>query len=240
MTNVISFAGWRNAKRAQAEQAKIDEDRAARLASTTARVIDRVEAAYGHPIPETAKAMVAEKVEALANLAAPQFVPAYCDPANETRGAKYDATRNLSRVEIAKRMRADIKALQLEPGYKVSVRTQSYSGGGSIDIRVTAVPPGFRYYTDAAASWCKQFPGRDHRMPMAWEEALSPEWRELRAKLRAIHGAYNRDNSDAMTDYFDTRYYGDVDIEWQLARDLRAADVTASPGNYWHESAGER
>lgn len=240
MTNVISFAGWRNAKRAQAEQAKIDEDRAARLAFKTAGVINQVEAAYGHPIPATAKAMIAEKVQRIEAANAPKFMPAYCDPSNETRGAKYDATRDLSRVEIAKRMRADIKALQLPQGFKVSVRTESYSGGGSIDIRVTAVPAGFRYYSDAAASWCKQFPAREHRMPMAWDEALSADWRELRAKLRAIHGAYNRDNSDAMTDYFDTRYYGDVDIEWQLARDLRAADVAASPGTYWHESAGER
>jgi hypothetical protein len=166
---------------------------------------------------------------------APKFMPAYCDPTNETRGAKYEATRNLSRVEIAKRMRADIKALGLPAGFKVSVTCQSYSGGGSIDIRVTAVPENFRYYTDKAASWLKQFPHAEHRMPMHWEDALHSEWREVRDTLKRVHSSYNRDNSDSSVDYFDTRYYGGVDLDWQLARDVRARDVATSPGNVWAE-----
>ncbi|MBX9813357.1 MAG: hypothetical protein K2X76_01500 [Sphingomonas sp.] len=240
MSNVINFAGWRDRRRADAEQARIDEARAERLELKTARVIDRVEAAYGHPIPSAAKALIAEKVEQIEAERAPKFMPAYCDPANERRGAKHDATRDLSRVDIAKRMRADIKALQLTKAYKISVRTESYAGGGSIDIRVMAVPEGFRYLSPKAASWRKQFPGLEHRCPMPWEECQSEDWRSLRDKLRAIHGAYNRDNSDSMTDYFDVRYYGDVELDYRLARELERAEIEASPGDVWHPSCADR
>jgi hypothetical protein len=54
---------------------------------------------------------------------APAFVPAYCDPANERRGAKY--SERLSTKEIAARVRAEVKHAQkaglLPVGVKVSV-----------------------------------------------------------------------------------------------------------------------
>lgn len=236
----LTVAGQKKADRTIARMRKQMRAKAAKLRERAEALISEASELeylanrYGEY--ETPFAKVRDEIEAEN---APKFMPAYCDPENERRGAKHDATRHLSRAEIAKRMRADIKALALPKGFKVSVRTSEYSGGGSIDIRVTAAPAGFRYYSEAAASWHKQFPGREHRMPMAWRDAQSDELRALLDKLGAIHGSYNRDNSDSMTDYFDVRYYGGAEIDWQLARDLQRADVAASPGTYWHESAGD-
>lgn len=161
---------------------------------------------------------------------APRFVPAYCDPDNDRRGSKYENTRNLSTKDIAARIRGDIKeALArgvLPAGLKVSVRYRSFSGGSAIDLRVTAFPEGFTLHNPAYLrhehetrnqGW-QPFPGdRD-----------STEWAAVRAALKSIHGAYNRDNSDSMTDYFDVRYYGDVDVYWEISRGIRERELAAA------------
>lgn len=132
-----------------------------------------------------------------------KFVPAYCDPNNETRGACYD--RNLSVKEIAKLMRQAIKT-EL-PGVKVSVRMDGYNC-----IRMSLVEaPGVNCeplipYED----WYKQQDQTGFRRP--WKENYTPEMNELMAKLKDIHGRWNRDNSDPMSDYFDVNYYGSVTV----------------------------
>ena len=160
---------------------------------------------------------------------APRPVPAYCDPANERRGTKYDAVESLSVVEIAKRMRADIKALKLAKGFKVAVRCRH---GRSINIHVEAVSAGFKFYSEPAAAWAKQF-GVDalHRFPGNRDAQMSAEYLAVRAKLDAIHASYNRDNSDLSSDYFDVHFYGSVNFDgvWQALKD----EAAASPGNYW-------
>lgn len=172
MADVINFSAWLDTKRADAARDAAARADAERLASQTATIVKRVETAYGHEIGATARAMIADAVTKNAEAQKPSYLPAYCDPSNERRGAKHDATRSLDVAEIAKRMRADIKALALGDGFKVAVTIKRYSGGQSIDIRVRDVPPGFRYYAEKAASWCKQFPGKEHRMPMQWRDAL--------------------------------------------------------------------
>jgi len=224
-SNVISFAAFKNDRRAAAETAKREEAKAARIEKERQEIADSLGGTAGaHIIADVLTDLKAKEQET-------KYVPAYCDPSNEVRGAKYEATRNLDITEIAKRMRADIKALNLRPGFKVAVRTQRYSGGQSIDIRVTALPDDFRVYSEARASWDKQFPN-SYRPPLSVADQHSPEYNEVKAKLEAIHNAYNRDNSDSMTDYFDTRYYGSVNFEgtWERGK----AEVEASPGTYWH------
>lgn len=240
MADVINFSAWRDTKRADAARDAAARADAERLASQTATIIKRVETAYGHGIGPTARSMIAAAVTKKAEEQKPSYLPAYCDPSNERRGAKHDATRSLDVAEIAKRMRADIKALALGDGFKVAVTIKRYSGGQSIDIRVRDVPPGFRYYAEKAASWCKQFPGKEHRMPMQWRDAQSPELQELLEKLSAIHSSYNRSNNDAMSDYFDTRFYGDASLDWEVAARLRRADIEASSGTYWADDCGDR
>lgn len=238
MGQVINFAAVLDARRASATVAAVQaqlEKRAADRRAQLRQAASEAGAGLAGEIIADAMANMAEAEEARARET--RFMPAYCDPENERRGSKHEATRNLDITEIAKRIRADIKALQLDKAYKFSVTVQRYSGGQSLDIRVKSVPPGFHYYTDKAASWCKQFPQSVHRMPLTWQDAQSPELSDLIGKLGAIHASYNRDNSDGMSDYFDVRFYGDASLDWQLADSLKKADVEAARADYWHEDS---
>lgn len=128
-------------------------------------------------------------------------LPAYCDPANEFRGSKYN--RDLDVAEVAKLLRQDIAAarkdgsLVLPKHAKVSVRIDRYSMGCSIDVVVIGctqaelwnAPDGDVYRTKGG------------RTPM--REAAH-------AKLTALLNAYKRDNSDSMTDYYDVNFAGHV------------------------------
>lgn len=124
-------------------------------------------------------------------------------------GSKYLETRELGLVELADRIRADIKALKLE-GVKVSVRISRYSMGRSIDICVTAAPFAASFadlLDDAKMVEAIVASRRQQGIRMPW---LTDEARALHEKLEAIHAAYNYDNSDSMTDYYHVRFAGSV------------------------------
>jgi hypothetical protein len=133
----------------------------------------------------------------------PAYVPAYCDPANEVKGALYEA--RLDVAEIAKRMRKAIK--EEVPGVKVSVRIERFAGGRSIDIRLKDGP----FSIQPLRPWREWEEENLHRN--SWKENYQPALREAMDKLKEIHGRWNRDNSDSMVDYFDVNYYGSVAIE---------------------------
>lgn len=134
---------------------------------------------------------------------APRYVPAYCDPANEKRGKAYD--RNLDVTEIAKLMRQAIKA-EL-PGVKCSVRIQRYSGGRSINITLLEAP----FNCEPVIPMQQWYEDHDRQgIQRPWRENFDPAMVEAMAKLKDIHGRWNRDNSDSMSDYFDVNYYGSV------------------------------
>lgn len=118
-------------------------------------------------------------------------------------GDKYEA--GLSTPEIAKKLRQDIKAAvkagELPKGLKVSVRSESFSGGSAIRLRVTAVPDGFTIYNpEWVAAEDKREP---HHLPWA-----SPEADKVARVVEGLAAAYNYDGSDTMTDYFDVNFYG--------------------------------
>lgn len=123
-------------------------------------------------------------------------------------GSKYVAGR--SRKEIASLIRQDIKAGiksgDLPKGLKCSIRCS----GSSIDCDIVGLPAGFPVWNEAV--------GGGHRCESAWD----PKFSELRNKLRALVQAYRYDDSDAMTDYFDTNFYGGYfDLSWKFERSLR-------------------
>lgn len=130
-----------------------------------------------------------------------QFYPAYCDPNNEVRGAAYD--KNLTIKEIAKLMRLAIK--KELPGAKVSVRMQ---GWNCIRVALVALPGINCEPYKPMQQWYQDNDLQGFQRP--WKENYSPELAEVMAKLKEIHGRWNRDNSDSMTDYFDVNYYGSV------------------------------
>lgn len=228
MSNVVSLQSVIDARRATEIKTAREAGRKARESADLAAIVAPVAhsplaAAF---VAAIVSADQAERRKADEN----RPMPAYCDPDNERRGAKHEATKSLSTVEIAKRMRADIKeainAGRLPKGLKVSVRSDSFSGGCSIDIRVTALPEDFRIVAPLYLQWAIDNPQeyRYGRAPFPHHETVTPECADLLAKLKAIHGSYNRDNSDAMSDYFDVRYYGDAGLDWQLRDAMQRAE----------------
>lgn len=114
-------------------------------------------------------------------------------------GIKYETTKNLTTAEIAKMIRSDIKALVKAgelPAAAYSVRTRSYSGGSSIDVTISGSLP-FRSLKIGSRF------GR-------WEAVQTDALNALVAKLNVIVNAYNRQDVDLMTDYFNVRFYSDV------------------------------
>ena len=133
----------------------------------------------------------------------PRPMPAYCDPANEVRGKLYD--RNLDVKEIAKRMRQAIKA-EL-PGVKCSVKISRYSGGQAIDISLREAS----FNTKPIIPMQQWYEERDRAGIMrSWKENFERAMVQAMARLKQIHGRWNRDNSDNMSDYFNINYYGSV------------------------------
>jgi hypothetical protein len=112
-------------------------------------------------------------------------------------GAKYEATRNWTKAQIAQGFRDDVKAAiaagELPKGLKLSVKTRR---GGAIDVHIREVP-------GMTTPWA---PGHDG--------SVTEEAARIHGKLKALLWAYNYDGSDIMTDYFHVRFYGDV--EWRL------------------------
>ncbi len=228
MSNVISLAARINERRATA----IVKGRIAERQAADQKKLDELAAAGraafagdpdGEVVVSVLTSIVAASQRAKAARDADRPMPAYCDPSNEVQGTKYAATKGLRCVEIAARIRADIKgaikAGTLPTGLKVSVRYQSYAGGQSIDARIVALPAELQIYNPDYVAFCREHP---HEVPpFAPRQRHSEEYRLILERLEAIHGAYNRDNSDSMTDYFDVRYHGHVQLDWRLEKQAR-------------------
>ena len=129
-------------------------------------------------------------------------------------GTKYDD--KLSNKEIAATIRQDIKAAiakgGLPKGLKVSVRYDRFAGGSSIDATITAWPENFVWLNPNWVVHNREHPNQFHdNVPRYTDQA-----KDIIEKLTAIHGAYNHDGSDSMTDHFDVKYYGHVNVDWEL------------------------
>lgn len=228
MGQILSFTAIKNDRRAAEAIEQRQAARAEREAKEIAAVVELV--SHNPLLVALVASVVKVDKEARRREDASRPMPAYCDPSNEVRGAKYDATKSLSTVEIAKRIRSDVKAAiaagRLPQGLKVSVRSDSFSGGTSIDLRITALPASFAIMSPRYVKWCHENvqEARYGRSPFRHEEIYTSEFAQLLKSLKAIHSAYNRNNSDAMSDYFDVAYYGDAGIDWQLERDLRKSE----------------
>jgi hypothetical protein len=145
-------------------------------------------------------------------------------------GYKYDETEGKTTAQIAGLVRRDIKqaiADGLLPGspVKYSVRTESYSGGSSINVTVENWADAYKdcdgevydrhtgRKTRCSNVWCK-VAGQHRDLPGAEvHQVLTDEANAAQLTLERIHQAYNHDGSDAMTDYFDVRYYGQVKFQ---------------------------
>lgn len=131
-------------------------------------------------------------------------------------GEKY-ASERLDVAEIAKRMRAWIKAARkageagggfdLPAEAKVSVRIERFSMGQSINIAVLADPAWVYVAPGAAADYSDNRPAHGGQTLAA---------HKVEAIIKAELNSYNRDDSDPQTDYFDVWFYGHVDVREQM------------------------
>jgi len=126
-------------------------------------------------------------------------------------GGKYN--RDLSIVEIAKRVRADLKMAVKSgeiPNAKFGVRIARFAGGRSLDVKIgmngvdligvlnpvhAVVFNRFHDYLDG------------HYAPRH-----TPEGERILAAVAKLVAAYNFDHSDSMTDYFHVNFYGSVEF----------------------------
>ncbi len=149
-----------------------------------------------------------------------------------TVGAKYNS--KLTTTEIAAAVRGEIKAAQkkgtIDPGYKVSVTKQSFSGGSSITITLKALPASVQLTTLAYLKQCeaKGFIEYYDRLPK-----YTPEVKATLDQLKQMLSAYNFDDSNSSIDYFHVNFYKHIEVCWELERDIhkamRAAAITAAP-----------
>lgn len=142
-------------------------------------------------------------------------------------GSKYESSKGLNRAEIAKLVRADIKAAVASgalPKAKYSVRVKSFSGGGSIDITFSFVEePGFALFNAERLAFDIE---HEHHV-YSPDPIYSERAREMTKKLEAILGAYNYDGSDSQVDYFNVRFYGHATPQWEWERDVRKVEEAA-------------
>ena len=130
--------------------------------------------------------------------------------AHKFEGSKYEETKDLDKAVLAKLIRADLKAKF--PGIKLSVRLSRFAGGSSIDVVIQSMPAGM-YVRN-----------HDNRHPVTgMHQWMTDEAIEFTKAVRSVCDAYNFDNSEIETDYFNVRFYCDV----SFASDLRNLESPA-------------
>lgn len=122
------------------------------------------------------------------------------------QGTKYEEVRkkSLTTTEVAKLIRKDIK--KKYPKLKVSVRTEYFAGGSSIDARIKDFgfnPINPTYNPDDWRSG-------DYRNPMYTPRAL-----KIMEGIKKIGDKYRYEDIDSMTDYHATSFFWDVDVDYQ-------------------------
>lgn len=121
--------------------------------------------------------------------------------ANGWEGSRYDG--NLSTTDISARVR--VYAKERYKDYKFSVRTEYYSGGSSIYIKLVSGPvPAFK--EDAPRPYISTMSNISEKF------GLTSEVYAVLSDVVAYCNSFNYDDSDSMTDYFDTNFYLHINV----------------------------
>lgn len=121
--------------------------------------------------------------------------------ANGWEGCRYDG--NLRTTDIAARVR--VYAKERYKDYKFSVRTEYYSGGSSIYIKLVSGPvPAFK--EDAPRPYISTMSDISEKF------GLTSEVYAVLSDVVAYCNSFNYDDSDSMTDYFDTNFYLHINV----------------------------
>lgn len=123
-------------------------------------------------------------------------------------GAAYQVTRNLDITEIAKRIRVNLRNAQelgaLPAEMTFSVKVDRYAGGQAVDVDLSGMPDTWTYVSPGLE------PNYAENTP--WHGGYSPAAKSASTYVKSMVESYNRDDSDAMVDYFDVHFYGHVTI----------------------------
>lgn len=136
------------------------------------------------------------------------------------------AEQGLDVAEIAKRVRAEIKQKVKTgelPCAKYSVTISRYSGGRSLNVRISDVVlpvtdfsrPGV--VPSVLALERVQANRKDPReyLPEVHYPTFTDEGKAVLAMVNALIDPFHWDESDAMTDYFHCNFYRSVNFDWQ-------------------------
>ncbi len=142
---------------------------------------------------------------------------------NHFQGSKYDA--NLDTAEIAKLVRADIKAAVKSgtlPAGKYSVRIERYSMGSSISVRIGDLD-GVLFepeYLVRGEEFLRGGPVLMADDRIAYPSRYLPWVNETVSMVEEMLNAYNHDRSDSMSDYYDVKFHARVtlDSDWERFR----------------------
>lgn len=138
-----------------------------------------------------------------------------------SEGSKYRENSNLSIKEIAALIRKEARAFAKKNGIKVSVKYDGFSGGTSIDMRITEIT--FNPYSEEYTQVLKD--GKVEEWTRDWytngrPKQFNEKYNSILKELNRIHGQYNYDDCDYMTDYFSVNYYGNVQIDWECNKKI--------------------
>lgn len=130
----------------------------------------------------------------------------------KTTGTKYEATKHLDTAGVTALIRADIKTAVKAgelPAGKYSVRAQTSTNSAMVVIRISGLAGEVfdrNFLRDAEAHFeaCRQSGGAIYRH--------TAPIRAMLAKVKAMASAYNREDSDSQSDYYNDRFLLDVDV----------------------------
>lgn len=130
-------------------------------------------------------------------------------------GSNYPAVKNLSVVEIAKLIRAELK--YKFPQYKFSVSSELFAGGCAINAYIKGGLDS-SIFTPEFKDWLKN--DGHNPLPRGHHE-YNEKTLALIKTIEAIVNKYNYDDSDSQIDYFSTNFYSHVGIHWEYNSELR-------------------
>jgi hypothetical protein len=129
---------------------------------------------------------------------------------NAWQGDKYESTKDLSTVEKAKLIRKEIRdKYPSKKGWKISVRSQYFSMGSSIDVFIEDMP-----FDPFNPKW-KPNNYENH------EHIYNEETEVILKDLESIGNQYNYSDCDGMIDYFNVDFYYHVQIAYSLRKKYR-------------------
>lgn len=116
-------------------------------------------------------------------------------------GELYDAAE-ISRA-VKKELNALQKAGQFPAEIKFSVKSDKYSGGQAVRVRISG--------------WSKEQIWKEE-----WQEAygwarlvMLPEAKAIQEKAEDVRNQYNREAINSQIDYFNVTYYGQAEWDWR-------------------------